>query len=356
MSLCGCYPECSCEINVTPPELLKITGNGDPVSGGWLITAIETPLSIDHQLGGLAVAPGGAYGHTPNVELKLDNTGSSVELSVSPSDGLRAEITSVPSGSGGVPPGVSLSYHGPTAPDGYLLEYGQLVDIADYQELFDAIGHVGNGGVDPGGGQFRIPDGRGLFDLGRDDMGGVAAGNVTGAITLGATGGNETAQLGVTNLPAHTHTETGSHAHPIVDQQHAHGITDAGHTHAPGTPSRSFVTVDAGFSNRDVNEATTGGPFPNTRYVAGSSGVLPIIAMTINQTTSIPQQGGVQQNNANTATAGTGITVNAQFTGIVGTEQNTDLVTVGGGGNGAAQGNAFLILPPLRIVNKIIKT
>lgn len=354
MSLCGCYPSCSCQLSVEPPDLLALSGSGDPLTGGWLITAQETVLAISHLLGGLSVAPSGAYGHNPSIELNLDNSGN-VQFSVSPVDGLRAEVVTLPSGAGGVPPGVSMSYHGTSAPAGYLLEYGQLVDIADYPDLFAAIGHVGNGGVDPGGGQFRIPEGRGLFDLGRDDMGGVPAGNVTGATSLGDIGGNEDAQLGVANLPAHTHTETGSHSHAISDPGHGHATSDPGHTHAPGTPSRSFVTVDAGFSNRDVNEATSGTP-PNTRYVAGSSGGATVQALTINETTSIPQQGNTQQNNANTAAAGTGVGVVGNFTGITGTAQNTDLVTVGGGGSGAALGGAFLILPPYRVVNKIIKT
>ena len=368
MALCGCFPECACQLNVEPPELLSLTGTGDPLTGGWTLTAIETVFSSDHQNGGLSITPGGAYGHEPTIELQLDNNGASVELSVSPADGLRAEVVSVPGSGGGVPPGASFSYHGTTAPAGYLLEANQLVDIADYPDLFAVIGHAANGGVDPGGGQFRIPEGRGLVDVGKDDMGGVAAGRIVDAATGNATqlfgiGGSDDAQLAVNNLPAHSHTVNDpGHGHGVTDPGHGHpgstANTNGAHSHGPATGGRSFVTVDPGFSNRDVNEATSGTP-PNTRYVAGSSGGPTVQALTINQTTSIPQQSNQQQNNAFTdnhpghghsltiANSGTGVSVDSNVTGIT---------VPTSGGNGAAAGNAFLILQPYRVVNKIVKT
>lgn len=344
MSLCGCYPACSCQLNVEPPDLLTLTGNGDVATGGWLLTASETAFGAVNNDGGVSITPGGPYGHNPSIDLVIEDS-DTVNLSVGPS-GLRADVIAVPGDAGGVPPGVSLSYHGATAPAGYLLEYGQLVDIADYPDLFAAIGHVGNGGVDPGGGQFRIPEGRGLFDLGRDDMGGVAAGNVTGATTLGATGGNEDAQLGVSNLPAHTHTETGSHSHPVTDLGHSHTAsadTHAGHQHAPNASGTTqlFVTVDA--ATTDTVSFTNNAPDDIT------------IPVNDNPTDL------TQNTRGQTATAGAHshlITVDSN--GVNGSNisvgQNTDLVTVGGGGNGAALGNSFLILPPYRVVNKIIKT
>lgn len=78
-----------------------------------------------------------------------------------------------------------------TAPTGWLLCHGQAPDAstnAEYQSLFDAIG-VAFGGTDNS--DFTVPDMRGRFPLGQDDMGGSGANRVTAAAadTVGSSGG-----------------------------------------------------------------------------------------------------------------------------------------------------------------------
>ena len=78
-----------------------------------------------------------------------------------------------------------------TAPDGWLLCYGQAVSRATYAELFAVLGTTFGSG--DGSTTFNLPDMRGRFPLGQDDMGGTAAGNVTDAAadTIGGIGGEE---------------------------------------------------------------------------------------------------------------------------------------------------------------------
>lgn len=106
-----------------------------------------------------------------------------------------------------------------TAPEGFVLAYGQTVSrTVRYDRLFARIGTTY--GVGDGATTFELPDLRGYVVAGRDDMGGVAAGNLTvgsaaglDGTVLGQTGGVEEHQLTVAELAAHTHDiATGSAA------------------------------------------------------------------------------------------------------------------------------------------------
>lgn len=109
---------------------------------------------------------------------------------------------------GGVPVGAELPFHGGTVPDGFLLMYGQTVNIADYPALFTVLGtqHGGDGVT-----TFGIPDSRGRATIGKDDMGGAAANRVTVAgsgldgAALGAVGGGESVTQSTAEMPSHSH-------------------------------------------------------------------------------------------------------------------------------------------------------
>jgi len=114
----------------------------------------------------------------------------------------------ISSNAGGVPVGAELPYHGGTIPVGYLLMYGQIVNIVDYPALFAVLGavHGGNGST-----TFGIPDRRGRNTVGKDDMGGTPANRVTvggsgiAGATLGANGGGESVTVTESQMPAHAH-------------------------------------------------------------------------------------------------------------------------------------------------------
>ena len=136
-----------------------------------------------------------------------------------------------------VPVGTILPYAGTTLPPGYLWCDGSEVDVKTYGLLNSIIGS--NVGYPykpaaqligyPDGSTFALPDLRGRFPLGLDNMsngftvitdaqkdtasaGGGAAGRLGSAVssqTLGGSSGTYQVTLNKTNLPAHTHTLKG---------------------------------------------------------------------------------------------------------------------------------------------------
>lgn len=117
--------------------------------------------------------------------------------------------------SSSVPAGVIFPY--PAAvPAGFLLCNGQEVSQATYPRLYAVIGNNYNtfrGAAAPSGGNFRVPDYRGLAMFGA---------NASGLIQLHSTGGAETHTLTVPEIPSHTHTQN-SHNH--TQNAHTHGIS-----------------------------------------------------------------------------------------------------------------------------------
>lgn len=134
-------------------------------------------------------------------ELLLNKTGQGI-FKVTAANLLRTIPT--------VPVGVILPYGGPTPPSGWLFCDGRIVTKSQYNELWNAIQHAF---LDPdllddnGVNTFALPDMRGRFPLGLDNMGGSAAGRVTGtgATEVGNNLGQESTYITVDNLPEHEH-------------------------------------------------------------------------------------------------------------------------------------------------------
>lgn len=122
-----------------------------------------------------------------------------------------------------VPAGTIVATARATAPSNYLLCDGSVVSQTTYASLFSAIATAYNTGGE-GVGNFRLPDLRGRFPLGKA-VSGIGS-------TLGATGGNL----------QHTHTIT-SHDHTF---SHTHGIPAHYHPHDPGVGSTLAITGISG--------------------------------------------------------------------------------------------------------------
>ena len=124
-----------------------------------------------------------------------------------------------------VPIGAIMPYAGGTTPDGYLLCDGSEIERSKYGDLFDVIGVTFNGAAAlVGVNTFRLPDLRGRFALGKDNMdnagtvptaagpyvdaGGGTAGRVPDvqATILGGAAGLSSVALTLANLPEHSHT------------------------------------------------------------------------------------------------------------------------------------------------------
>ena len=114
--------------------------------------------------------------------------------------GTRWESTSPPVGS-------TIVWPTDTAPTGWILCDGSAqnaVTNTALQPLFDVIGTT-FGGADNT--DFQVPDMRGRFALGQDDMGGASANRVTNAQAdaLAGSEGTEAHTLVTSEMPAHTH-------------------------------------------------------------------------------------------------------------------------------------------------------
>lgn len=233
---------------------------------------------------------------------------------------ITASIAAVPR----VQTGTVHEYWGDVAPAGYLLCFGQLVSQASQPALFTAIGHNGNAGVDPGGGNFRIPDRRGNFGLGRDNMGGSAAGRVNYANILGTAGGVESVALGVLNLPAHTHT-----------------VADPGHGHAGST-----VTVA---SDGAHTHPVTGTASPAAGAFILTGGTL------VYDSADGGARTGATNVNANVTGTATSAGAHTHPGSSVAIANATTGIVVGGGGSGVATGLEHANMPPFTTANFIIK-
>jgi microcystin-dependent protein len=162
----------------------------------------------------------------PNVSKKTDFvlTYRSSEASGA-SSGLLKQTRDTFVGDLGIPIGAILPYAGLTAPYGFLFCDGSEVEKTKYSELFDIIGTTYNGIASLlGVGTFKLPDLRGRFALGKDNMdnagtvpvvtggyvdaGGGTAGRVpdTKAQTLGGDAGQSSVTLSLANLPEHSHS------------------------------------------------------------------------------------------------------------------------------------------------------
>jgi microcystin-dependent protein len=120
--------------------------------------------------------------------------------------------------------GAIMPYAGANAPYGYLFCDGSEVEKSKFPELFDIVGTLYNGSATlVGTGTFRLPDLRGRFALGKDNMdnGGTVpnalggyidagGGNIdrvpdTKADILGEGAGSSAVTLTKGNLPNHEH-------------------------------------------------------------------------------------------------------------------------------------------------------
>lgn len=146
-----------------------------------------------------------------------------------------------------VPPGSMVDYAGSSAPDGWLLAYGQCVSRTTYATLFAVIGTTYDNSCS--GSDFGIPDTRGRVVAGEDDMGGTSANRLTDAgttslngDTLGDTGGAETHTLLEAEVPSHDHD-----------------YADPGHSHTGtfGTSAATYLRGGTGNSSTEGGAKTT---------------------------------------------------------------------------------------------------
>lgn len=113
-----------------------------------------------------------------------------------------------------MPPGIIMPYGGNEPPEGWLFCDGQEVLKSDYNILWNIIGHnfkdpvlLSDGGINT----FSLPDMRGRFPLGLDNLGGRSANRVTNdaADAVGGNAGSDSRVLDIENIPEHEHNLQG---------------------------------------------------------------------------------------------------------------------------------------------------
>jgi microcystin-dependent protein len=113
-----------------------------------------------------------------------------------------------------VPAGAIMPFGGDAAPEGWLFCDGTEVKISDYTTLFNVIGYNFKDAsllADEGVNSFALPDMRGRFPLGLDNIGGPSVNRVTdiAADAIGGNGGAEEKTIALENLPEHEHDMEG---------------------------------------------------------------------------------------------------------------------------------------------------
>ncbi len=100
-----------------------------------------------------------------------------------------------------LPAGTMVMYGGSTAPAAWLLCDGSAVSRITYAALFAAIGTTYGAG--DGSTTFNLPDFRRRVAVGAGGTGTATLGNA-----VGNTGGEETHVLTISEMPAHSHSDT----------------------------------------------------------------------------------------------------------------------------------------------------
>lgn len=197
-----------------------------------------------------------------------------VDNVVSPQAAILAALAAYEATIGGVPIGAQMAYVGTTAPNGWLLCYGQAVSRTTYALLFAKAGTAygaGNGTT-----TFNLPDKRGRVSVGKDDMGGTPANRITigvcgiSGVTLGASGGDQNAQ-----------EDTLSAMSTAVS-----AVADNGHIH-------TYPTQDRGSSSPNgVPNSDAGSPGPDGVTRTAFTGIA--VATTVTTTVTSDLTGASQ--------------------------------------------------------------
>lgn len=164
----------------------------------------------------------------------------------------QALVSSVPV----IPIGTIVPFGGVSVPNGWLLCDGSEVRISDYLTLYNTILYQFKDQGQVQSGFFGLPDFRGRFPLGADNMGGTSANRVSdvNADTVGLGSGIESRAIDVINLPEHEHdlrAPSGAQFYVILDDSGQQQDADTIPYDAPtGSNAGQARTSSGGVLNR----------------------------------------------------------------------------------------------------------
>jgi microcystin-dependent protein len=145
------------------------------------------------------------------------------------------------------PVGAMVEWGSTTIPTNWLECDGSEVSRTTYAELFAVIGTTFGAG--DGSTTFNLPDRRRRVAVGRGGTGTATLGS-----TLGSTGGSETHQLVVGEMPSHTHVQD-AHNHTQNAHSHTYQYNRQTNTTTGGTGTR--YRNQSAPNQTDVTDTTT---------------------------------------------------------------------------------------------------
>ena len=163
-----------------------------------------------------------------------------------------ALVSSVPT----IPVGSLMPFGGINTPDGWLVCDGSEVRISDYLTLYNSIQYQFKDQSQVSSGFFGLPDFRGRFALGADNLGGASANRVSdaNADTVGLGSGVEARSIDVKNLPEHEHdlrSPKGAQFYVMLDDSGTQQDADTLPYDAPtGSQAGQARTSSGGVLNR----------------------------------------------------------------------------------------------------------
>lgn len=170
--------------------------------------------------------------------------------------------------------GELIPYTGLTAPDGWVLAYGQTLSRTTYADLWtfaQAEIAAGNTLFNNGNGTttFGIGDLRGRVVAASDVMGGPAAGRLTTTTMtsagLGGTGGTQTVTLTTAEMPSHYHSAN------IGDPGHTHSLSNVASTVNAASRGSFFTGVGGSATTLYYDTPSLGGNYTGV-YITSSNG------------------------------------------------------------------------------------
>lgn len=197
------------DIGAATGNYVEVTGSatinslGTVQSGTRRVVRFTSAGSLLVHSGALLLPNGGA-----DITTEINDIGQFISLGGGSwlcTDYTRATGGTV-SGVSDVPTGSITAFGGTSAPSGWLLCDGAAVSRTTFAALRAVIGDAY--GIGDGSTTFNVPDLRGRFPLGKDDMGGASANRVTAteADNLGQGTGAEEFTQTTSTLVAHSHT------------------------------------------------------------------------------------------------------------------------------------------------------
>lgn len=192
---------------------------------------------------------------------RITNVGNGVADTDAATIGQVSNITPI----GGV-----IDFAGASPPPNWLLCYGQAISRTDYADLFAVIGVTwGNG---DGTTTFNVPDLRGVVTAGLDNMGGTDAGRLSGfwgalARTMGSLIGSASVTLATSQIPAHSHSVTGTAASAGA---HTHTVSATGTAASAGNHQHQFALYTQGTTSAFIQG--TSGPSPTATQLTSVAG------------------------------------------------------------------------------------